>query len=287
MTSVQNTLKNIIEEHHTRRINSDYMENETEEELSSKILMELYVADNGGSLSSESRIFLQCNNSFRHIENIVKRIFLHGEDINIALSNELNIINEEERVLFLEPRLVAIEDRYNTIIENMGDFEERIKQTFHRKTGQLHGHLEHRDPRKEINDINQSIGLRLDHLERRVEEFILHAQLNTREIIAKALGEMLPKVVDEVNKTFIKTTKELPKRIAQISHATEQQSRVKEPITKKDSGKKITTHTSDSKNSYSRHNNHLQSAQPQQLGGFSLAQPVNYNDDDEIDDSAF
>lgn len=220
MSFRQNTLKNIIEDYHRQGFLDDYDTLKTIDDLCAEILLKLYRLEKGGTLSHETKIFLECRNSFIHIHNILDKVFLYGENVDIVIISELELITEDEKISILEPRLLMIENKFEKVINDFQESEERLKQTFFRKTSQLHGHIEHRDPEKLIVDMNNIIFDRLDTLERKMEDFVLNSQAPLREIIAQTLGIMLPQIINvEVGKIIKDNSKDMLKKLAsQHSH---------------------------------------------------------------------
>lgn len=195
------TIKNIIEKHHLRRTSTSLEDRRSFDELTSDIMLELYRLDKNNLLPHETRLFLECRNSFSHLHTIVEKIFLNKEDVDITIRNQIKLIMEEETILTIEHRLLEIENNFEKLTTNFEESEERMKQIFFRKTGQLHGHIEFRDPEEKIIEANTITMSRIDHLEQRLESLIINSNQNIRTIMAQTIGTMLPDIIsNEVGK---------------------------------------------------------------------------------------
>lgn len=196
----EHTLKNIIERHHSIRKTQEFENVSPIDELSSKIMLELFKLSKKGILPPETKIFLECKNSFLHLNNILENIFLHGNEIISTLDNELKLINENGNSSQSNNLLLDVEKSFERLETNIEESEERMKQIFFRKTGQIHGHIEHRDPDDKITETGEIIMRRVTHLERKIEE----SQIPMREMIAQALGVMLPEIIKEETGKLLK-----------------------------------------------------------------------------------
>lgn len=240
-------------------------------EITSLILLDLFELSKKGLLSVESKVLFECKNSFIHLNNIVEKVFLHKEDINITLENELLQINEEEKVAAIESKLLIIEEKFETLNSSLEETEERLKQTFFRKAGQLHGHIEHRDPEKTIIELNDVVMNRIENLESRLEELVNNLQLATREIVAQTVGIMLPEIItNEVGKLLDKNYDKIIKKISLPQSSMSSNQNVK----------KETSHSSHSSN-VSVKKAPIQSQQVKR--NFSLVDPKI----EDVDDSLF
>lgn len=132
------TLETLISKKYIHMNHSDFIE--SEDDITFDLLRKLSDAKKSGNLAAESYIFLECRNSIDHMSNIVRRIFVDDEPMNVN-----NIIHQELELIFDEMSTSngdtkGLETRFD---EKLLFAKEELKQIIFRRIGQVHSHINH------------------------------------------------------------------------------------------------------------------------------------------------
>lgn len=163
----------------------------TANEITFEILKELFIANENRHLLPECAIFLECKNSTKHINNIVKRIFILEESIPVVVASELEIIIEE----------FSSSNSIGDIDEKLLYLKEELKQIIFRRTGQVHAHINTLD--SEISDIKV-----------RQDEENIGGTIRNTEIFLRSLNDRM-RNLEETNMSQLRYIQTLEERNSQ------------------------------------------------------------------------
>lgn len=241
------TLETLISKKYIQMNHEDFIE--SADDITFDLLRKLSNAKKSGNLAAESYIFLECRNSISHMSNIVNRIFIDTEPLNVN-----DIIHQELVLIFNEMSTSSgdtkgLENRFD---EKLLFAKEELKQIIFRRIGQVHSHINHTESTiaslhetRENDELIQRIKYMenasrgtVDRL-KRLEDICLHQLQMTQssienqdEVITHSVGNIVGNLVPRIVEDSIADNVTKTNEIREIVLAVAKDLRIADEVTR-------------------------------------------------------